>query len=136
MKTISGEVEKVEMNPLIEIMGIYEIEAREPCYLVEMSITNAPERLDLMSFTQEILGQSQDNWQVPYDEHFLTTDGAALYDEQHPWVKPAENNIRFAFFFHYLDLNKPLQTGFGEVTLPHPTEKPDRLGFITYVPVD
>jgi hypothetical protein len=55
--------------------------------------------------------------QVPYDEQVISeSDGKA----------------RVAFFFHYLDLSKPLLTPAGTLALPPPKKIPARLKDIVY----
>jgi hypothetical protein len=57
------------------------------------------------------------NWQAPYDERVVSeTDARA----------------RVVFFFHYLDLNKPLLTPTGALALPAPKKMPARLKAIMY----
>jgi hypothetical protein len=99
----------------VKVIGIHAIEADEPVHLIEIEVdSSAP--FDVDEVTQKVPGQPRNNWQVPYDERELESDGAQ----------------RFAFFFHYLDLESPLETPFGPVTLPAPTPFPDHLADIIY----
>ena len=41
-------------------------------------------------------------------------------------------SLRVAFFFHYLDLSRPLETPLGDVALPDPSPAPERLSFMEY----
>jgi hypothetical protein len=66
---------------------------------------------------QEVAGQPKSNWQVPYDERML---------------EESDGRIRYAFFFHYLDLKKPLVTPAGSLPLPMPTHQPAHLKGINY----
>jgi hypothetical protein len=70
---------------------------------------------DWGAITQEVPGQPEDNWQVPYDEQ--------------PLDKP-ENS--WVFFFHYLDLSRPLITPDGPLELPPVSSVPDHLREIKY----
>ena len=98
-----------------EIKGIYSVEAAEPCYLVEVVIAEHAGPVDLIQFTQAVPGQPRSNWQVPWDERLLlgTKD-------------------RWAFFFHYLDLSRPLLTPAGRVAVPVPTPMPAHLADVEY----
>jgi hypothetical protein len=65
--------------------------------------------------TQENENGPQSNWQVAYDEQPLD-----------------DKRSRWAFFFHYLDLSKPLLTPMGPLELPTPTPLPEHLQQIAY----
>ena len=117
----------------LQVIGVYPIEADEPCHLIEVKIGKAEgEILDLTKFTQEVSGQPLANWQVPYDEHFLNEDGTADLNPRCPAEMPKHDNLRAAFFFHYLNLEKPLETPVGAIHISKPKEKPARLNFIKY----
>jgi hypothetical protein len=112
---------------VVEVLGVYAVpEAREPCQLIEVAVTDAFE-FDVGDFTQETPGQPRDNWQVPWDERFLNGAG----DAEDP-TAGAQGNVRLAFFFHDLDPARPLITPFGTVPLPEPTERPARLQWLQY----
>ena len=72
---------------------------------------------DFGEVTQEVDGQPKMNWQVSYDERV---------------IEESEGNARYAFFFHYLDLKKPLLTSSGSITLPEPTKAPAHLKSFVY----
>ena len=112
----------------IEVIGVYPIAAAEPCHLVELLIDGAKPADVVASITQETAGQPRDNWQVPYDEHYLTADGTG------PEQSASVSEARVAFFFHYLDLRRPLLSVGGSLHLPAPTSCPSRLEFICYEP--
>lgn len=116
----------------IEIIGIYPVDAEEPCNLVELKVINHIPGLDIGDITQEVPGEAPANWQVPYDEHFLSLDGISVLNPESPDDLPEENDFRVVFFFHYLDFNRPLKTPAGEIKLPSPTKRPGRLIFIEY----
>lgn len=84
-------------------------------YLIEIDLGVASRDFDWSEVTQEELGQPRSNWQVPYDEQAL-----------------GEQQSRWAFFFHYLDLSKPLLTPCGPVKLPGPTPIPRHLEHVAY----
>ena len=119
----------------INIIGVYSTEATtEPCYLIEAIIEDFQGDLDLAEFTQEVPRQPRENWQVPWDEHILDEEG--ITGELAPFPGPLKvfGSQRIAFFFHYLDLSRPLITPIGKVYLPEATKLPDRLSFIGYEP--
>jgi hypothetical protein len=41
-------------------------------------------------------------------------------------------DVRFVFFFHYLDLDQPLLTPYGAAPLPKETSLPERLSALEY----
>ena len=114
---------------MVEVVGVYPVpEAPEPCHLVEVIVTDAPE-LDVGEFTQETPRQPPENWQAPWDERFLNAHG----DSEDPGAaERRRGSLRLAFFFHYLDADRPLETPFGPVPLPTPTDRPSRLDWLQY----
>lgn len=97
------------------ILGVYPINASQPCYLIEAAIGEPIEAFDWGSVTQEDADQPRSNWQVAYDERPLN-----------------EERSRWAFFFHYLDFSKPLLTPVGPLKLPTPSPIPEHLQQIEY----
>lgn len=68
-------------------------------------------------------------------EHILNADGTMiLADDLDASRKPElwKGNVRMAFFFHYLDITRPLRTPFGEIPLPKESKLPKRLKIIKY----
>ncbi len=75
------------------------------------------------------------NWQVPWMERILSADGTKVVaDDSEISQKPElfRGDVRCIFFFHYLDPSRPLVTPLGEVRLPKPTDRPQRLSGIKY----
>jgi hypothetical protein len=116
----------------IKIIGIYEVEADEPCHLVELEIQNPSEDFYIGSITQEITDEPIDNWQVPYDEHYLDQHGEKPINPDYPDEMPDGDVLRVVLYFHYLDINKPIKTPAGDIELIKETKKPDRLNFMVY----
>jgi hypothetical protein len=87
-------------------------------YLVEILIEGGGvDAFDVGEVTQEMADTPRMNWQAPYDDQVVSeTDGKALV----------------VFFFHYLDVNKPLKTPAGPLALPAPKKMPPRLKEIVY----
>ena len=84
-------------------------------YLLEMEVDPSDAEIDWISITQPITDQPRANWQVPYDERNIGNDDG-----------------RWIFFFHFLDLTRPLSTEIGDVVLPKPTAMPDHLSSVVY----
>ena len=84
-------------------------------YLLEIEIEPAETEVDWTAITQPVEGQPRANWQVPYDERRL--EGRKNY---------------WAFFFHFLDRSRPLQTQLGDRKLPEVTPIPPHLQSIRY----
>ena len=121
----------------IIVIGIYPIEAYEPVHLIEMIIKNPPHIPDINEFTQEIPGEPRENWPVPYTEYILDSTGTHIISEDFiENTKPElwAGDVRLVFFFHFLDLTKPMITPFGVVDLPQESSLPDRLNIIDYDP--
>ena len=96
------------------ILGVHPIVAIEPCFLIEVKLRETHD-YQWTKVTQEVPGSPKDAWQVPWDERPLDVD-----------------KCHWAFFFHYLDLNKPLLTPDGPIAIPIPTSVPHHLKHIVY----
>src|SRR4029453_1715010 len=87
----------------------------EGLYLIELQLDPPSAEVNWMAFTQPQIGQPESSWQVPYDEQ--------------P-VNPLEG--KWAFFLHFVDPSRPLQTPAGERSLPVPSPCPPRLAHLAY----
>jgi hypothetical protein len=105
------------MADRVTVMGVHPKETNEPVHLIEIEIEGAADQFDFGDITQEDPDRPRENWQAAYDERDLGQ---------------SNGRRRFAFFFHYLDLDKPLLTSFGPVGLPEPTPMPAHLQAIEY----
>jgi len=54
---------------MFTVIGIHPVYIPVPCHLVEVEFSVHPVDIDWCEITQEIDGQSRENWQVPWDEH-------------------------------------------------------------------
>jgi hypothetical protein len=106
------------MASVIEIRGIHPVEASEPVHLVDIAISGNFDAVDWSSITQPDPALAPENWQVPYDEQELP--------------RLADGRTRGVFFFHYLDVTKPLQVGSTLIELPRPTSVPVDLATVMY----
>jgi len=123
------------MDTIVEIIGIYSIDNEIPVHLIEIFVRNSQSKFELSKFTQELPSQPKEYWQVPWDEKLLDKDGnnviaddVMLNEEKHLWA----GDLRMIFFFHDLDISRPLITPFGPIDLPKVTSKPKRLSQIVY----
>lgn len=105
------------MANVVKVVGVHPVTAEEPVHLIEIELTGNLDEFDFAEVTQEVKGKPRENWQAAYDERELSKGGGA---------------VRFAFFFHYLDFEKPLLTPFGEVKLPAVSKAPTHLKSIEY----
>ncbi|MDJ0909560.1 MAG: hypothetical protein QNI99_10215 [Woeseiaceae bacterium] len=100
-----------------EILGVYPVEAPEPCRLIEMRVYGWDVEAFVDGTTQQDPSTVPDSWQVPWDERVLASDGGT---------------VTLAFFFHYLNVSVPLTTPAGALAIPAPVELPERLSLIRY----
>jgi len=83
-------------------------------YLVEIEAIPLGASIDWSGITQPRTDLAREDWQVPYLERQI-------------------DDTRWAFFFHYLDVSKPLASELGDLTLPETTTLiPPRLENIEY----
>jgi hypothetical protein len=121
--------------PQIKVIGVYPVEADEPVHLIELSVLGAQGFFNVGNITQEIPNQPRGNWQVPYMEQILSASGNEVLADDYEASKRPElwrGDIRLAFFFHYLDFERPLRTPFGDVQLPAESDLPERLSMMEY----
>lgn len=102
---------------MARIVGIYPVEAREPCYLCELFVASDELEIDFGEFTQRVSERDRSSWQVAYDERRVSS---------------SPEGDTYVFFFHYLELDRPLESLFGPLALPEPTPRPERLSSIKY----
>ena len=100
-----------------KIAGVYPVEADGPVHLIELIVEGDVEGFDFGEVTQEESGTPKANWQVAYDEQV---------------VGESSEKAQYVFFFHHLDLSKPLLTPAGALSLPMPKKMPARLRGIEY----
>jgi len=113
-------------SPPVEIVGLHPIPGHDDVHLLEVMVYRPAASFDVSQFTQEDPGQPRPNWQVAYDEKYLSADGASVLS-QFEAPPLAGDTARLAFFMFFLDLDRPLLTPFGPVPLPTPTPAPHRL---------
>jgi len=66
---------------------------------------------------------------------YLSENGDSVVSDDE-FGPPPGGAIRLAFFLHFFDPRKPLQTSYGDVPVPPPVEMPERLRWLfRYEPV-
>ena len=114
----------------VELIGIYKVDKEEDVHLIELGIKTNHGTIEIGEFTQKQDGLDQLNWQTPWDEKFLNESGTKITGD---WMNaPTDKSdfTRLAFFLHFIDLEKPLSTQFGNVELRTVEEMPKRLADI------
>ncbi|MBO0754683.1 MAG: hypothetical protein J2P54_02390 [Bradyrhizobiaceae bacterium] len=114
----------------VKVVGVHPIEADEPCHLIELAIWDPDREFNLDDLTQVDDKIRRGLWQVAYDERYL--DAQNLQPLGHN--RPDRKEYRLAFFFHYLDLAKLLESSFGPLALPQPSPRPEYLDFMEWGP--
>ena len=120
-------------------VALYPQKASEPCWLLEVQLEGVGPGLDFGGFTQAIPGVPEQVWQTAWQEVVLDADGKRVVaNASDIGAKPERlrGHLRIAFFMHHLDLNRPLMSQLGPVSLPRPTPKPKRLEILKYEPPD
>ncbi len=99
----------------MRVIGVHPVEAAQPVHLVVLDCEGRSGELDWTSITQPDLKQDESFWQVPYDE-----------------VQVPGGGDRWTFFFHYLDVARPLQSNLGVLPLVSQTPMPQQFRFRKY----
>jgi hypothetical protein len=84
-------------------------------FLIEIEIDPPDARFDSCEITQPASGRAVSDWQVPYDERPID-----------------QKSGRWAFFFHFLNLGRPLRTPVGDLQLPSVTTRSSYLSNVDY----
>jgi hypothetical protein len=96
--------------------------------LIEALISGRDER-----FSVDHFGQTGSD-QAPYSEVFLSADGRVVIAEAYD--VPADPTLRIAFYLHYVEPDRELNTSYGAVKLPPLQPIPKRLAeLVPYEPV-
>ncbi|MBW3623892.1 MAG: hypothetical protein KY468_10845 [Armatimonadetes bacterium] len=121
----------------VNVLGVYMVPGHIEVHLIEALVNAAPDEFDPIDITQEDPSLPKSDWQVAYDEKYLNREGDQIIGDYYEKPGIQEAPTRIAFFFHYLDFEKPLLTSLGPVPLPAPVEMPHRLAsLIEYEEVD
>lgn len=96
--------------------------------LLEVLVKDVDENFDVSDFAQK------DSDQAAYIEVYLSEDGTAVISDLH---RPEADALRIAFYLHFFDVQKELQTSYGPAEVPSIREMPNRLEkLLPYEPVD
>ena len=119
-KRLSEETLELQWGPALSGADLENARASvrehfEGLYLLEVRVDPHDATVDWSGITQPVPGSPRTNWQVPYDERCVS-----------------EVEGRWAFFFHYLRIDQPIETPVGPRSLPRPTVYPPHLAGIDY----
>ena len=96
-------------------------------YLVELMIENIDDKFNLSDISQA------DNDQAAYDEYYFSLD----YVENYKYSIPKLDKFKALFWFHYLDIAKPLFHSYGSFNVGKIEKMPGFMKQIMpYEPVD
>lgn len=120
----------------ITLLGVYAT-VDEAVYLLEFRVNDSPSAVNLDAFALKEKGVPRSDWQVPYDERYLNEGGTQVIGDYLDRNELPGESSRIVFFLYVEDLTLPLLTPYGEISLPEPTEMPERLKeIIPYLPFD
>jgi hypothetical protein len=99
----------------------------ERLVLIEAVVTNVDSKFKLKHFGQ-ILNHPlfPTQFQCAYDEALLSADGNSLVDRGRGSVY-GTGSLRFAFYLHFYDPERPLDWSYGQVACPAVQPIPNRL---------
>ena len=119
------------------LVGIYSYDLEQKIYLLEMTINEMPKSVDLSLFFQEDTGLPKSEWQAPYNEQYLSSDGKTILgDFLSKEIIPGDETI-VVFFMFLATLSTPLSTPYGEFSLTNVQCLPERLSrIVSYSPLD
>jgi len=95
--------------------------------LIEAVVEQVDDRLQMGELGQPyILGDYPDHFQCAYGEALLSSDGKTVIERCMGCVKGA-GPLRFTFYLHFYDANRPLHWSYGQVQCPPIEPVPRRL---------
>lgn len=103
--------------------------------LIELELTVSTDSIRWSEIAAPIEGVPADNWQVPYMEQYLSSDGTEKICETYTEPSPAAAPCRVAFFIYkteewYGRNAEILRTPYGNISLNQPQPLPERLAEI------
>jgi hypothetical protein len=128
-----------------KVVGVHPVEADQPCHLIELTICDPDGEFNVDDLTQVDETVEKGLWQAACDERFLDARSleplpqrldhrGIVFDPGVSLEPPDRKEYRLAFFFHYLDLAKPMESSFGPLALPEPSPRPEHLAFMDWGP--
>jgi hypothetical protein len=119
----------------VEIIGVYPVQAKEPCHAIELWVKGVVRPFSFSDFKQEDPAKPNWKWQCAWMEHVLNSRGdKVLACERKISSQPElfQGDMRVLFFMHFLNLRRPLGSPFGPITLAAETSMPARLSIVQY----
>jgi hypothetical protein len=95
--------------------------------VVEALVSHADENFYVGDFVQPDPSRPEGQWQVAWNEKFLTADGEALLPERRSRAIPDERQFRIVFVIHFWKVDQPLHSSYGVLSLPTTQPLPERL---------
>lgn len=95
--------------------------------LIEAVVEQVDDRFKMGEMGQPyILGDYKDHFQCAYDEALLSSDGKTVIERSMNCVK-GEGPLRFAFYLHFYDADRPVHWSYGQVRCPPVKPVPKQL---------
>jgi hypothetical protein len=95
--------------------------------LIEAVVEQIDDRFEMGEMGQPYtLGDYPDHFQCGYDEALLSADGESVIERSMRCVK-GEGPLRFGFYLHFYDANRPLHWSYGQAQCPPVEPVPKRL---------
>ena len=105
-----------EFTPEDRVDAALEIrELLSDAVVVEVLVSNADERFDLADFAQADPNQPKSEWQVAWNETYLSADGNSVLGGYPCPEAPEINEFRVVFVIHYWKSVFPLLSSYGEL---------------------
>jgi hypothetical protein len=95
--------------------------------MFEVLVSNPGKNFDVSHFDQPDPSQSENFWQVAYNEKFLTPDGEKPIELRIDQKIPDVQQFRVVFAIHFWKPTLPLRSSYGELSLPPVEPLPERL---------
>lgn len=93
----------------------------------EVQVTNPDAKFSMSDFVQADPSRPKEQWQVAWDETFLTTDGETVIDIGRGRRLPEARQYRVVFVIHSWKPGLPLGSSYGELQPPPMQPLPERL---------
>ncbi|WP_143099482.1 hypothetical protein [Bradyrhizobium sp. cf659] len=93
----------------------------------EVQVTNPDARFSISDFVQADPSRPKEQWQVAWDETFLTTDGGTVIHIDRGHRLPEAKQYRVVFVIHFWKPGLPLSSSYGELQPPPVQPLPERL---------
>ena|SRR5690349_19617682 len=135
-------------TPRIAVLGVYRPDIPARVYKQQLKVTGSDEKTEahfrdlvlIEAVVEQIdgrfkmgdLGQPytrgdyKDHFQCAYDEALLSSDGKIVIERSMNCVK-GSGPLRFAFYLHFYDASRPLESSYGQTQCPPVEPVPKRL---------